>query len=764
MLPEPSSRPEEAGQSAIRPLLAGKRILITGVTGFLGQALFERLLSGFPDTRLVLLVRGRPGTEARARAEEVLTRPVFNAFRERVGADGARAAFEERVEVLEGDVTEELPPLPDDIDIVFHCAATVSFDPPIDEGFTTNLVGAMRVYEAVHAGGARPHLVHISTAYVAGMKKGVIPESSLTHDVDWRAELEAALSARRQVEDASRKPEMLYSFEAKARAQHERAGPQEVAHDAEKRRRAWVEKRLVNYGRARARTLGWPDVYTLTKALSERAVEEVAGDLPLSIVRPSIIESAYRHPFPGWIEGFKMAEPVILAYGRGAIPEFPGIPEGIMDIIPVDMVINAMLAIGATPPEPGGVHYHHVSSGARNPLSFRLIYSRVRQYFQRNPLPSRDRGEFPLPVWEFPGRQRVQRKLRFAERAVEVAEKVVNKLPRSPATRGLVGRLDRTRGQVDFIRRYSDIYGAYTEAEVIYTDDRTLRLFESLPEGDRRDFPFDSAAIDWRHYIEDVHCPQVTIALRFPVPARPDPEVSVRPREQATLAVFDMEGTILSSNVVEAYLWLRLADLPAEDWPSEVASVARSLPGYLAADRRDRGDFLRAIYRRYEGASVEGVRRLVEDHVSEMFLQRLAPAAIRRIRQHRAAGHNTLLITGALEVFVAPLAPLFDEIVGARLDAVDGRYTGFLQTPPLVGEARAAWLRRYAADKGYDLSTSYAYADSHTDLPLLRAVGNPVAVNPDVALYRVARKGRWPVEEWHHSAGTPKVLVPESVR
>jgi HAD superfamily hydrolase (TIGR01490 family) len=225
-----------------------------------------------------------------------------------------------------------------------------------------------------------------------------------------------------------------------------------------------------------------------------------------------------------------------------------------------------------------------------------------------------------------------------------------------------------------------------------------------------------------------------------------------------------MEGTILTSNVVESYLWLRLADLPGEEWPAEISSVARRLPSYLGAERRDRGEFLRSFYRRYQGASVEGLRRLVDDQVAEMVLQRISPAAVRRIREHREAGHRTVLITGALDVFVQPLAPLFDEIVAAHLSIDDGHYTGYLETPPLVGEARAAWLRRYAAADGIDLAHSYAYADSHTDLPLLRAVGNPVAVNPDVALFRVAKKRRWPVEEWAHSAGTPRVLLPEPVR
>src|SRR5207244_8693593 len=107
------------------------------------------------------------------------------------------------------------------------------------------------------------------------------------------------------------------------------------------------------------------------EAVGERGGDELAAanGLPLSIVRPSIVESAYEIPSPGWIEGFKMADPIILAYGRGAIPEFPGIPEGVLDLIPVDFVVNAMLAIAAKQAEQGS-EYFHVCSGSRNPLSF----------------------------------------------------------------------------------------------------------------------------------------------------------------------------------------------------------------------------------------------------------------------------------------------------------------------------------------------------------------------------------------------------------
>jgi fatty acyl-CoA reductase len=742
--------------------LAGKKVLVTGVTGFLGQAVLERLLTDVPEAHVSVLIRPQLGSTGRQRLESVVSRPNFDHFRSRIGTDNVASVLDERVEVIEGDLGKDLPEFPDDIGVVIHCAASVSFDPPIDEGFETNLLGAVRFYEAVLEGGARPHLVHVSTAYVAGSRKGVIPETTLDHKVDWREEARLALQARKDVEAASRRPEQLDDFMAKARKEHSRAGPISVADDAEERRKSWVNKRLIQYGRARAQTLGWPDNYTFAKAMGERAVEELAAEhgVPLSIVRPSIIESALEHPSPGWIEGFKMAEPIILAYGRGTLPDFPGIPEGIVDVIPVDFVVNAMLAIAATPPEPDAPHYFHVSSGARNPLSFLKLYELVREYFEEHPLPERGRGQVKVPEWTWPGNLKVERRIKTAEKLVDVADKVVSHLPKSKKMRELVARVDRDKGRVEFVRRYSDLYGAYTEAEVIYTDDRTLALFGSLAKHDRERFPFDSSAVDWRHYLQDVHCPAVTLGLRALSSARIKPQVRIREREQLVLALFDMEGTLLPSNVVESYVWARMADTTWDEWPAQLIDVFSRVPSYLAADRRDRGEFLRTFFRRYEGASVEGIDRLVDEVVSEFMFQKLSAAAVRRIREHRDAGHRTMLVTAAAEPFVRPIAPLFDEVIAAKLEVKDGRYTGFLAEPPLVGEARAAWLRRYAMLEDADLKHSYAYADSHSDLSLLRAVGNPVAVSPDAALLRIARRRRWPIEEWGMSGGMPRVRFP----
>ena len=758
----------------LRDLLAGRKIVLTGVTGFIGEQLLWKILTELPDTVPAVLVRRKGSAGARDRMVSLVKRKIFTGVREAAG--GAEALVDSRIEVLEGDLPH-VPVLPRDLDVVVHCAGDVSFDPPIDQAFITNVVGTKalmeRMLDACRAEDGTParvpHYVHISTAYTAGRRRGAIPEGPQVHSVDYEAETAAGLAMRELVEAASRMPERLTTLRKQAERHHRRAGYLTTAADTERRREEWVQDELVRAGTERARSLGWTDVYTFTKALGERVVADLGAQIRVSVVRPAIVESSWSHPYPGWIEGFKMAEPLILAYGRGELPEFPGSPDSVLDIVPCDLVVNAIVAVCASSPDVGQPAYYHVGSGARNPLTIADMYGHIRRYFTAHPLERTAKPGEPLPEWHFPGSSSVGRLLTTSERVHSLAERVLARVPRSDRTRRAARSLDRFRDRLDFLERYHSLYNEYAQSELHFVDDNTLALTRSLHPDDVEAFAFDTAVFDWKTYIEDVHCPSITTsvrrmdALRRKRGLRPSTmkDLSTNTAGAAAVAIFDLDGTIMSTNVIEQYLWSRLPELSPASQVAEVGQVARRLPGYLLAEQRDRGDFLRAVYRRYRGLDLAALEQRVDTTMAPFILSRLSPDALQRIQQHRAAGHTTILITGAVETLTRPLRQHFDVIVAAELATdAEGRCTGFLARPPLVGESRSAWLKHYAALHGVDLGRSFAYADSHSDLPMLESVGHPVAVSPDVPLMRAAARSQWSVVEWKTKPTTPRWQIP----
>ncbi len=763
--------------------LAGRRIGVTGATGFLGTAIVERLLRSVPDCEVVVVVRPgrRRGVADRVR-REILRNDCFDRLRRELG-DRFDAEVDQRLTAVSGDVGVDGLGLDDgdrillaSCDVVIHSAASVSFDSPLDAAVDVNLLGASRVAEvlrdAAPADREPAHLVAVSTAYVAGSRRGDAPEAILADtpfatDVDWHAEVAAARRARADADAASRDPKRLDAFHRQARRELGAAGSPVLADKTEKLRDEWVRDRMVDLGRSRARSLGWPDAYAYTKALGERALLETHATVPVTIVRPSIIESALAEPHPGWIRGFRMAEPVIISYARGLLKEFPGIPEGIVDVIPVDLVVAALLAVAATGPDPAGPSVYHAASGSRNPLRYRRLVNLVQDYFLENPLYDSDGQPIVVPEWSFPGRGRVQRQLERAMRAIEVGEKVLNALPIRGERAEPAARLDDRKTQAGRALSYVELYGAYAETEAVFRVDRLLELHAALPSEERERFAFDPAVIDWDHFVQAVHLPSVVTHARVRTTPgkRTGPDREERGRRAILspdrhMAVFDLENTLIASNVVESYSWLATRHLRDDDRARFTARMLRQAPSLLALDRRDRGDFLRHFYRRYEGAPVDRIRADAWQLFSDLILTKSFPGGVRRVREHKALGHTTVLITGALDFVVEPLHPLFDVVICARLGEEDGRFTGELTEAPPTGEARALMMAGIAADRGLSLEESVAYADSTSDLPMLEAAGHPVAVNAEPKLAAIARKRGWHIENWEKAPGGPRPLLP----
>ena len=733
--------------------LGNARILLTGATGFVGQAILERLLASHPGTTITVLVRPKGTISAERRLTGLLRKAVFSRWIDELGEAEARRIVAERVRVAEGSLGD-LGPEPRTLDLVLHSASSVNFDDPIDRAFGTNVTGVAKLYQALLAAGADPHVVHVSTAYVNGARKGLVTEGPVEHAVDWRVEEQAALTARARVDEQSRHPARLKQFLHQARQSVGKVGPQAVAEATEAARREWVDEQLVEHGRARAQSLGWTDAYTLTKALAERLAEELwlGNGHRLSVVRPSIIESALRHPYPGWIDGFKVADPLILAYGRGQLPEFPGLPDSVLDVVPVDFVVNAVLAAAATEAPRDRARYFHMGSGATNPLPFHQMYGAIRSYFTANPIPGAN-GPTRVPPWKFPGGVRFEAEMRRKEAGVKLAARTLSRLPAGEHTREWLGNLESAERDLGMLRKFSDLYRAYVQSEVLFDDSATRALHAQLADGPADDTGFDVADIDWHFYLQRVHLPAITTLTRAFTTRGERSERTRRPLVPAenVVAVFDLEGTVLHANLVQQYLWLRDAEQDITALPREVAKVLALLPRYLAAERRDRSEFIRSFLRLHKGMRVDELDHYIRGPVGRKLRQHLLADALQRVAEHRAVGHHTVLVTGGVDLLADVAASHFDEVVASGLHAVDGVLTGYLASPPIVGEARAAWLKSYAEGRGFDLAASYGYGDSQADTSWLQLLGHPVAVNPDQRLFTVARAKHWEIAVWKQS-------------
>ena len=759
--------------------LAGQRLFITGTTGFLGTNLLERLLRSVPECEIVLLVRpGRRSTVTQRVAREIFKNDAFDRLRAELGKDGFDAMVTERVTAVAGDVSQDGLGLDDtgrellaSCATVIHSAAAVSFDSPLDSAVEVNLLGPSRIADLLNEMEVTPHLVAVSTCYVAGNRRGAAPEQLVDEspfyvDVPWRAEVEGARRARRDAEAQSRTPESLAGFRARARRELGAAGTPLLADKTEQLRGRWVSDRMVTAGRARAASLGWPDAYAYTKALGERALVETRGDVPVSIVRPSIIETALAEPRPGWIRGFRMADPVIISYARGLLKEFPGVPEGIVDVIPVDLVSAAIIAVAAKGPEPEP-EVIQVASGSQNPLRYRQLVDLVSGWFLEHPLYDAKGQPIVVPKWSFPGRGRVQDQLLRARKTLERAESVLGSLPLRGKQAEWGASIEAKREEAEQALGYVELYGAYAECEAVYGLDRLLALWEAQSDEDQRDFCFDPRVIEWDSFTTEVFLPSVVqqARVRTTPGGKTGPTREQRLRSQVLaperqLVAFDLENTLIASNVVASYAFLATRRLPPEERLRFVIQTLAEGPSLLALDRKDRSDFLRLFYRRYEGAPVEQIAEDSAEMFSRLIIAKSFPAGLRRVRDHRRAGHRTVLITGALDFVVKPLAPLFDDIVAAEMGVVQGAYNGELLDVPPTGESRAQVLMDYAAAHDLDLAESVAYADSASDLPMLEAVGFPVAINPETRLAAIARKRGWLVEHFDKAPGAPRTLVP----
>lgn len=524
--------------SEIAEFLRGKTLLITGATGFLAKGMVEKILREVPDIgRIYLLIRSKGQVNGIAQApeyrleREVLGSSVFSRLRELHGPEFLGFA-KRRVVALEGDLTQDhlglgskdYLRLTSEVQVIINSAATVIFDEQLDNAIELNSLGPQRLLEMAWACRQRPLFVHVSTAYVSGQLRKAFAEKPLPVDrtikqlmgrgdnepFDPEGAIREMLKVCHELYEASRQPQRLKAFRrmlARRKGNEQSRGAKDRR--VENLRLRWIRNRLVREGMRRARLMGWHDSYTLTKALGEQLIARNCGDLATVIIRPSIIESSLSEPEPGWLDGLKVADGMIAPFSKGRLPDFPGNPRTIIDLIPVDFVINATLAALPRAAREGGLRVYHVASGVQNPLRLKTLVDLCHNYFKRFPMRGRQGEPLRTGRWTYPSpwlfRRWVWLRYQFPLGRLQWL------LECSPRLFGANHRLKRRvallRAIYDRAVYYSRIYSTYTRFNFEFLTDNTTELFGSLSPEDREAFNFNVQRIQWREYIQEVHIP-----------------------------------------------------------------------------------------------------------------------------------------------------------------------------------------------------------------------------------------------------------------
>lgn len=217
--------------------------------------------------------------------------------------------------------------------------------------------------------------------------------------------------------------------------------------------------------------------------------------------------------------------------------------------------------------------------------------------------------------------------------------------------------------------------------------------------------------------------------------------------EPIAAAFYDMDGTIVSTNLVHTYLFTTANEPSLARSVLKTAAGIAKIPAFLAADKYDRVAFNELLYKGYKGMYEDRLLEYADEHFEKVLKPNIFPGAYELVESGKKKNLRQVIISGSLDIMVTPLARHlgFDDIITNRLEFKKGIATGRLRPPILAGATKARFIQEYARDWNIDLLKSYGFSDSYSDYPMLAVLGRPAAVNPDRQLRRSARTFDWPV-------------------
>jgi HAD superfamily hydrolase (TIGR01490 family) len=231
-----------------------------------------------------------------------------------------------------------------------------------------------------------------------------------------------------------------------------------------------------------------------------------------------------------------------------------------------------------------------------------------------------------------------------------------------------------------------------------------------------------------------------------PAAPPPDPAAPAKGRWDRA-AFFDVDGTLISTNVVHAYAFYVLNRGTFLGTARRLAEGLALAPVWAAANAMNRKLFNELFYRAYRGLSEDRLVELADELTERVLIPAVYPKALDLIAEARRAGCRIVLCTGAIDLTMRPLARYLgaDGLIANSLQFVEGFATGKVVPPIVEGAHKARHIRDECLRHGLRLDLCHAYSDSLSDYPMLAVVGRPCAVNPDAKLRSHARAYEWPI-------------------
>ncbi len=507
---------------SVRRAFADKHVMLIGVTGFIGKVWLANTLLDLPDVkRIYLLIRRQKSNPAERRFEKMIEdSPVFDPLFERYG-DGLPDFLREKIEVVEGDVTQPglgltestARSLQKNLDLIVNSSGLTDFNPDLRDALATNTDAAVNILEFVrssdHAG-----LLHLSTCYVAGEQDGRVGErltpnytpravAGFDAEQEWRTLQEVVKNAEIHAESEEVTSGLRMQAQSKEHAAKNLQGAA-LENQIRKNRVRWLKTYLTEAGTRRAKELGWPNTYTLTKSLAESLIAKYGAGLPVAVVRPAIVETSVSKPFLGWNEGINTS--ASLSYLLGTyFRQLPSNESKRLDIIPVDAVCSGMTLIAAAIMERRHDPLYQLATSVTNPCdmgrSIELTSLAHRKHYRaQEGLESWLRLRFDaIPV----SKTRYNRMSAPAQKAiVKSIQRIMSPLPLKKAP------LVKTERNLERLEKLIELFEPFILLnEHDFIAENIEKLSYALVPEEQDQFGYDTRGLDWWEYWINIHIP-----------------------------------------------------------------------------------------------------------------------------------------------------------------------------------------------------------------------------------------------------------------